>query len=481
MQAVRMRQGPESAGSCLPEMMLNSPFGAVTDLLRSQIPGLVWPPLPGARQSAVLALLFQMESSQWLSATALRERQSAQLRTLLTHARRHCRFYRKRLTEDSITQWDSIPLLTRRDVQTHFEDLLADALPTAHAKTFDITTGGSTGEPVTVRRTQLTQLFWEAATLRDHLWHRRNLSGSIAIVRHFDRPVETSRPGHWGNSIFRSGPAWHLPISTVIDRQIDWLQSVNPDILLTYPPNLSVLMTRIAQEKIELPRLREVRTISGTVTKDLRQACQTVLGTPLIDLYSAQEVGVIGVQCPDSGLLHVQSENLLVEVLDAQGRVCQEGETGQVVVTDLHNFAMPLIRYTLRDWAEVGPACSCGRGLPTLHVVKGRNRNMAYSPDGKPYWPVLGLNRFRRHIPSLRQYQLVQTGLNAIMVNLVCDPPPASGQLQSLQTSLTEALGYPYRLEWQIHATELPLTASGKFEEFISLLPESGQLKRHNE
>ena len=454
--------------------MNQNALGAFHDLLGSQIPGLAWPPLPGARHSAVVALLFQMESSQWLSTAALRERQSAQLRTMLAHARRHCRYYQERLPESAATPWAEIPLLTRGDVQSHFEALLAEAVSAAHGKTFDITTGGSTGEPVTVRRTQLTQLFWETATLRDHLWHRRNLSGTMAIVRHFDRLVETSRLGRWGNGIFRSGPAWHLPISTEIDRQLDWLQTVNPDILLTYPPNLSALMVRMTQQKIGLPRLREVRTISGTVSEDLRQRCQAILGLPLIDLYSAQEVGVIGIQCPESGLLHLQSENLLVEILDAQGRPCQEGKTGQVVVTDLHNFAMPLIRYALRDWAEVGPICPCGRGLPTLRTVKGRNRNMAYSPDGQPYWPVLGLNRFRQIIPSLRQYQLVQTGLDAITVKLVCDPPPAAEQLQGLQATLIEALGYPYRLEWKIHAKELPLTASGKFEEFMSLLPASG-------
>lgn len=448
--------------------------GALHDLLGSQISGLAWPALPGARQSAVLALLFQMESSQWLSVTALRERQATQLRVLLAHARRYCRYYRERLPANAGTPWGEIPLLTRHDVQNHFEPLLSDMVPAGHGKTFDITTGGSTGEPVTVRRTQLTQLFWEAATLRDHLWHGRNLSGTMAIIRHFDRSVATSRPSYWGNGIFRSGPAWHLPVSTEIDQQITWLQTVNPDILLTYPPNLSALLVRIAQEKIVLPRLREVRTISGTVSEDLRQRCLAILGLPLVDLYSAQEVGVIGIQCPASGLLHIQSENLLVEVLDAQGQPCQTGETGQVVVTDLHNFAMPLIRYALRDWAEVGPTCPCGRGLPTMRTVKGRNRNMALSPEGKPYWPVLGLSRFRTIIPSLRQYQLVQTGLDAITLKLVCEPPPTAKQLQALQTVMTEALGYSYRLDCQIYTAELPLTASGKFEEFISLMPALG-------
>jgi phenylacetate-CoA ligase len=435
--------------------------------------GVRWPAMPGTRQTGLLALLFQLESSQWLPEPALRARQTTQWLELLAHARSHCRHYRDRLPADPAA-WTDVPLLTRHDLQRHFDDLLADAYPQAHGKTFDVTTGGSTGEPVTVRRTELTQLFWEAATLRDHLWHRRDFSGTMAIVRHFGRPVETTRPGHWGGGLFHSGPAWHLPITTDVDTQLRWLRSVDPHVLLTYPPNLVALMARMRRDAIVLPRLREVRTISGTVTAALREECLATLGVPLTDLYSAQEVGVIGLQCPGSGLLHAQAEHLLVEVLDAQGRPCREGEVGQVVVTDLHNFAMPLIRYALRDWAERGPVCPCGRGLPTLRAVKGRTRNMAFSPDGRQFWPVLGLDRFRQVVPDLRQYQLVQTACDAITVHLVCAPVPANAQLRMLQNVLEEALGYAYRWTWQVQATELPLTGSGKFEEFVCALADAG-------
>ena len=97
----------------------------------------------------------------------------------------------------------------------------------------------------------------------------------------------------------------------------------------------------------------------------------------------------------------MQSEHLRVEVLDEQGQPCREGENGQVVITDLHNFAMPLIRYALHDWAEVGPTCPCGRGLPTLRRVVGRIRNMAISPEGKSYRPVLETRRMLEAIPQL--------------------------------------------------------------------------------
>lgn len=296
----------------------------------------------------------------------------------------------------------------------------------------------------------------------------------MAIIRQFPQAVDASKPGRWGG-VLRSGPAWHLPISTFVEAQLCWLQKVDPGILLTYPANLDALLAHLDQEGVTLPHLREVRTISGTVTPALRERCQAILGVPLTDLYSAQEVGVIALQCPDSGLLHVQSEHVLVEVLDEIGQPCREGEIGQVVVTDLHNFAMPLIRYALRDWAEVGPPCSCGRGLPTLRRVVGRTRNMATSPEGKPFRPVLETKRMLEVMPQLRQYQFEQTAVDAITARLVCVPAPSNEQLRQFQVALEQMLGHVYRWTWQIGDTPLPLSASGKFEEFISSIQATGE------
>ncbi len=166
-----------------------SPQPTLTDALTSQVPGIHWPAVAGARDAAVLALLFQMESTQWLSAEALRERQERQLGALLDHVRRHSPFYRERLP-NGLVSWHEMPLLTRADLQTQADAIRASVYPRAHGKTFDMATGGSTAEPVTVRRSALTQLFWQAATLRDHLWHRRDLSATIAIIRQFPQAVD---------------------------------------------------------------------------------------------------------------------------------------------------------------------------------------------------------------------------------------------------------------------------------------------------
>jgi phenylacetate-coenzyme A ligase PaaK-like adenylate-forming protein len=90
----------------------------------------------------------------------------------------------------------------------------------------------------------------------------------------------------------------------------------------------------------------------------------------IADIYSEQEVGYIALQFPDYPYYHVQPENILVEVLDDNGNVCSSGDIGRVVITTLHNFTTPLIRYEIMDYAKVGEPCSCGRGLPVLLQYK---------------------------------------------------------------------------------------------------------------
>jgi phenylacetate-CoA ligase len=178
-------------------------------------------------------------------------------------------------------------------------------------------------------------------------------------------------------------------------------------------------------------------------------------------------VGTIALQCPVSGLLHVQAESLIVEVLDAAGRACKEGEIGRVVATDLHNFATPLIRYELGDYAEVGPACPCGRGLPTLKRVLGRARNMVVLPDGTRHWPLVGFHSFRE-VGQILQFQLIQHDLERIEMRLVTDGKLAASSEQRLAEIVQNALGHPFRIELCYVEGELERSPGGKFEEFIS-------------
>ena len=312
--------------------------------------------------------------------------------------------------------------------------------------------------------------------MRGHSWFGRDFSGSLAVIR-ADSPLQDDeargRELGWGlpvNLLYESGPGFSLPINTPVAEQLAWLVCRNPEYLLTYPTNLAALLELVEAGEVRLNALREVRTVGETVSASLRQRCRQLLGVPIVDGYSSQEVGVIALECPESGLYHMQSESLIVELLDESGRACEVGAEGRVVVTDLHNFATPLIRYDLADRAVLGPPCSCGRGLPTLSRVLGRERNLITLADGARHWPLVGLHQYR-DVGGIRQYQIVQRTLAELEVRLVVE----GGKLDAAREAhfsriLIAALGQQFRLAFRYFEAEIPRGANGKYEEFISLL-----------
>jgi len=140
-----------------------------------------------------------------------------------------------------------------------------------------------------------------------------------------------------------------------------------------------------------------------------------------------------------------------------------------VVLTTLHNFVMPLIRYRLRDFAEVGPPCACGRGLPVLKRVVGRQRNMLTLPDGRRHWPSFPVSSWNRATPAVRQFQIVQHDLNRIEVRLVCARPLSQSEEAALAAMLTEELGHPFQFDFT-YLERIETTPNNKYEDFVSRL-----------
>lgn len=202
-------------------------------------------------------------------------------------------------------------------------------------------------------------------------------------------------------------------------------------------------------------------------TYDLRLRTQEEAGVDLIDLYSAEEVGTIAIQCPHSGLYHTMAEGLWIEVLAPDGSPCRTGEIGRVVITDLLNYASPIVRYENGDYAEVGPVCGCGRGLPTLTRVLGRERNMVRLPDGRSYWPTTGYREFSK-VARIWQYQLVQKDQRTLEVRLVvAERALTPDQERQLSEIITRWIGHLFDLRFVYFEHQIPRHKSGKFEEFI--------------
>lgn len=440
--------------------------------LLSSISGCDWPAVPSKAASAIIGQLYQLEQTEWLTVKELREQQLNQLSALLRYALKHSPYYSKKFSFQKRTPFEKFPLLTRQDLQS--TDISCQTVPSDHLPFYTAQTSGSTGHIVSVKRTALNNLLWMALTMREHFWHKRNPAKTLAVVRanaSVQMDEMLAQKEGWGapyTILSKTGPGYFQTFAMSIQQQADWLSKVKPHYLLSYPSNLAGLFQEF-EKRGQLPeRLEEVRCIGETVSPEFRTTCQK-LGLKVSDVYSSQEVGVIAIQCPVSGLYHIQSESLIVEVLNDSNMPCKEGEIGRVVITDLHNFATPLIRYEILDYAQVGGRCPCGRGLPTLSAILGRRRNLIIMPDGSKRWPTVGFLKFREVAPII-QYQLIQHSLEKVEVRLVVSDKLSTLQEQQLSGIMHEALGHPFSLEFKCFEKELPRTKGGKFEEFISYL-----------
>ncbi len=455
----------------------------------SAMPGIAWPALPAGPGAALLALLFQLQGTQWWPVERIARAQRRQLAALLQHAHAEVPFYATRLpaalpdpddAEAFEAAWRAIPVLTRDEIQAAdaSEAMLAHQLPPGHGEYREVFTSGSTGRPVRAVRSQVWELVWSAFTLRDHLWHRRDLTGTMAVIRESGAgkaayPTGDSQQG-WGFSsagLFESGRLVSLNVTTPVAQQAEWLARQDPDVLLSHPSILVALSAAAPKP----PRLRQVICIAETLRPAARAAIEAAWGVPVVDVYSTREAGYLALQCPDHpGHHHIQSEGVRVEVIRDDGTPCAPGETGRVLVTPLHNLAMPLVRYDIGDAVEVGAPCPCGRGLPVITRILGRRQNMLRLPGGGRRWPLLSsgdLGALVAAVPGLRQYRIVQVSLDALRLEIVAVAPLTEEASIAAATWARAKFGAGFAVTVR-QLDALPRSAAGKAEDFTCEVPD---------
>ncbi|MEQ8660712.1 MAG: phenylacetate--CoA ligase family protein, partial [Gammaproteobacteria bacterium] len=409
----------------------------------------VFPALPHASATGMLAVLQLLEQTEWLAPAAIAAHQRDQLAVLLAHARRTTPHYESVLAGLDLAgvltadAFEALPLLSRATLREAYDALRSRRVPPAHGALVRYTTTGSTGVPLAVLGSGLTDLWYRALGLREHLWHGRDFAATLAVIK--TRIDDARHPG-WGSAtagVFATGPSVSLNARHPIAAQARWLAAADPDYLLAAATNLDGLARYCLRHGIALPRLREVRSYAEMLRPDTRALCRAAWDVPLVDTYSAEEVGVIALQCPAHQHYHVMAESVLVEVLDDTGAPCPPGTVGRVVVTALHNFAMPLVRYELGDYAEVGPPCDCGRGLPVLTRIVGRRRNLLHRPDGSTHWPTFSATVWS-WLPAIEQLQLVQDRPDHVRVRLVTTRALDAAEEAGLAARLDACFGYPF-------------------------------------
>ena len=425
----------------------------------------------------VVALYNNLQKSQWFPLEILEQIEETDLVRLVRHHAEHTPWFVDRLKEQNLAPSDLWTLrglkqykpFTKRDIQKADDNFKSNFVPEVYKPIGRVESSGSTGQPVSMDRTHINNVFWAAHTLRDHQWFNRDYTSKLAAIRaNFN---EAEQRANWGAPVAilykDNGTGLGIPVNWGTRKQLDALEEFQPNILVVHAGVLQSMMTIWEREGCKLTELKHIKQIGDTAHDNLRSRVKDMFGLTLEDVYSSSEVGAIAIQCPVSGLYHTMAENLIVEILDKDGNDCKIGETGRVVITDLHNYASPVIRYDLGDFAEVGTPCTCGRHLPTLKRILGRERGMFVRPDGSQFWPRGG----GRNIKSfkIRQFQMVQHSINEIEYRMVTDEPLTPEQEAEAIASIEGVFELPNTVRIVRYENEIPLI-NGKYEESICLI-----------
>jgi phenylacetate-CoA ligase len=170
--------------------------------------------------------------------------------------------------------------------------------------------------------------------------------------------------------------------------------------------------------------LRAIVTTSEVLGEPQERLLAETFGCVVQNEYGCGELGPIAYSCPE-GSLHIMAMNVWVEVLSPSGAPVPSGEDGELVITDLHNLAMPLLRYRVGDQGVLGRDCGCGRPWPVLGSVWGRAYDFVAAPDGRRYHGEFFLYFFedlRERNEGVDQFQVIQSGPRALRFDLVVAP-----------------------------------------------------------
>lgn len=450
-----------------------------TAIIRSSIPHNRWPGVPPRQGLGVLAILFQLEHSQWWPAKVLQARQFLQLDSLLGFACKSVPYYRERFARlgwkagEPLTSeiWSELPLLRRSDIEEHARDLLAGSM-TAHGKTIVKHTSGSSGRPIAVTRTELAGLFWNALTLRDHLWHRRDFSAGLVTIRsgrEATDPLAVQNQASWGTPaglIYDTGPMTLFYHRMPLARQAEILCARNPRYLLAYPSNLLELSDYFRTKGLILLALTAVRTYGEPVDEDVRGECRTVWGVPVTDMYSCEEVGISRDAVSRASTLSRAVRGRAGREpgrIQPSVRAGADRPGGDHFATRFRDAAHPLRD---SDYAEAAYPCDCGRGLPVVALVSGRRRHLAALPDGRCFVPEVRKASWTS-IGRIERLQLVQKLIGQIEINVAAASPLTEVERRALIAAIGEDLRHPFELSIT-ELDEIPRHDNGKLESFVS-------------
>lgn len=440
--------------------------------------------LAGIYAQSVRKELSTMRSAEYLADEEIRRLQDARLSRLLKHASTNVPYYRRVLAESGVVSpdkavhmenWGQIPFLTKDILHKHLDQLLAN--DPRHRKYYFSTSGGSTGEPARFAQDAEHKRWARAAKLLYDEWtgYRPGMPKVVIWVSEqglvYGRDRAIVRLNRWlKNIVFHNA---FLATDEDMQRTVDAINRHKPVQILAYVVSLYELARFIERESLEVYSPASLMSTAGTLYPEKREVIERVFRAPVYNRYGSREVGDIACECEAHSGLHTSPLAHYLEIVRDDGTPVMPGEIGELVVTSLVNYTMPLVRYRIGDMAAWGEQkCSCGRSWPMLKEVVGRLSDVFTTSTGAR---VLGgcLIILLHSDDWIRRFQCIQEEYDYVRLLIVPSIDMRSAQRRveqrrpDLEQRLRLVMGSQCRLGIEL-MEEIPPSASGKHRYVMS-------------
>lgn len=438
------------------------------------ISGLVFPLHERLKRHETVAIRRRMEDSQWWPLERLQELQLQRLSAFLQDIAVGVPYYRSLFAEhnfhparlQSVADLQALPLLDKAIIRAHTSAMKhLDARGLAR-----FNTGGSSGEPLVffIGRERVSHDV--AAKWRATRWWGVDIGDPEIVV--WGSPIELGaqdRVRQLRDALLRTEllPAFEMSESK-LDEFLLAIRARRPRMLFGYPSALAHIARHATKRGVAMGDLGiEVAFVTSERLYDhQRESIERTFGCPVANGYGGRDAGFIAHQCPQGGM-HVTFEDVVLEVVDAAGRVLPSGQAGELVVTHLATRDFPFVRYRTGDVAVLDDhACACGRGLPLIKEIQGRSTDFVVAADGTVLHG-LALIYVLRDLPGVGAFKVIQHDLHRTSVQIV--PGPGFGP--DIEAMIVE--GFQRRLGSgvQIDVQRMQALAnerSGKFRYVVS-------------
>ena len=331
-----------------------------------------------------------------------------------------------------------LPVITKRDIQQHYHEFLNTKLN--HKRCFKSRSSGTTGEPLT---TNFDFLCWVRKKFLTK-YRSRLCCGMKPIQKLAVFVAEPSDLFATSNSktTLKFLQIRYFSIFDDFYKNLVELTRFNPTNAYGFPSYFFRIGQAQRQNKISLKNLRRIFTSSEYLAKNIRQYLEDIFQAEVFDIYGCNEVKEIAWECQTHSGYHINEDELLCEIL-VDGIPGSQGIIGDVVVTDLRNFAMPLLRYRTADKGRIlNDKCSCGCGFARMNIVAGRVSEYILLPSGSKVW-TYEMTTAIESVEGVLQYQFVQTSKINLCINVVLNKFERNNVLEEIERrirSLTQDL-----------------------------------------